>query len=235
MGQYQSAVRDLAAGQKSARGVSFYSRWVNRPAGRRLAAASHVLGLTPNQVSLISAAVTGAGICVIAMVPPSWAAGAVIALLLVLGFMLDAADGQLARLRGTSSLAGEWLDHFLDAAKMVAVHGAVLIGWYRYFDVPHALLLVPLAFQLAAVCTFSGGTIAALLRRTPAAAPAPPAAPSNLRAVLLLPADYGMLCLAFLLYGSQGLFVPAYAALGAIHWAFLALFTVKWFKELRQL
>lgn len=33
MSGFRSDVTNLAAAQKSSRGVSFYSRWINRPAG----------------------------------------------------------------------------------------------------------------------------------------------------------------------------------------------------------
>lgn len=235
MGSYQSAVRTLATGQKPAQGVSYYSRWVNRPAGRRFAAALHIAGLSPNQVSLLSGAVTALGIVLIATREPSWPGGATIALLLAVGFMLDAADGQLARLRGTASAAGEWLDHFLDAAKMVALHAAVLISWYRFFDPPPGLLLVPLAFQLAAVCLFAGGTLATLLRRSSTTGGRPVSGPTKVRAFFLLPVDYGILCWSFLFLGSPALFMGVYVVLAAVQWAFLFAFIAKWFKELKQL
>lgn len=228
---YRSTIHKLASGQKPATGVSYYTRGVNRPTGKRLAAVAHLLHLSPNQVSLISGAVTASGIILIATVTPSWSVGLAIWLLLTLGFMLDAADGQLARLRGTSSPAGEWLDHILDAGKMVAVHSAVLISWYRYFDVPPTTLFIPLVFQFAAVVTFVGGTLAALLLRT-SNVPKPARSPSNLRSVLLLPADYGIFCLIFIGYGSPTAFIVLYSSLAAIRLCFLGAFSFKWFKEL---
>ncbi|MFE3287575.1 CDP-alcohol phosphatidyltransferase, partial [Streptomyces sp. NPDC059233] len=53
MGRVGTALRELRGAQKSAKGVSLYSRFVNRPAGRYLAAASYAVGLTPNQVTLV--------------------------------------------------------------------------------------------------------------------------------------------------------------------------------------
>ncbi|WP_417234439.1 CDP-alcohol phosphatidyltransferase family protein [Arthrobacter sp.] len=188
--------------------------------------------MSPNQVSLISAAFTAVGIMLISILPPSWLSGLVITLFLVVGFMLDAADGQLARLRGTTSLAGEWLDHFLDALKMVAIHSAVFICWYRFMDIPSVLLLIPLAFQLAAVGIFAGGTLAALLRRLKPEKPESTAKPSNVRAFLLLPVDYGVFCVSFLLFGAPTIFNVTYVVLAAVHWVFLLFFIVKWFKEL---
>ena len=92
--------RDLATAQKSNRNAPAYSRWVNRPLGRIFAATAFKLGLTPNQVTAISAVFTFAGIGVLATGTPSWWLGVLVAALLVLGYALDSADGQLARLRG---------------------------------------------------------------------------------------------------------------------------------------
>ncbi|WP_030409942.1 CDP-alcohol phosphatidyltransferase family protein [Streptomyces sp. NRRL S-1448] len=237
MSQFGYALRELSAAQKSAKGVSLYSRYVNRPAGRILAAAGYQLKLTPNQVTLISAAVTFAGVVLIATLKPSPAAALGIVAALALGFALDSADGQLARLTGAGSAAGEWLDHVVDCAKMLAVHMAVLLAFYRHFGFSDPVfLLLPVAFQFAAVMVFFGGILTDQLKRAerlrngagrPAAAPV-----STLRAVALLPVDYGVFCAAFLLFGSRDLFVAAYCALLAAHLLFMVAFLVKWYREL---
>ncbi|MGP5165376.1 CDP-alcohol phosphatidyltransferase family protein [Arthrobacter rhombi] len=233
MNVYQTALGTLAAKQKSPRGVSFYSLWVNRPAGRRLAAMAYVLGMSPNQVSLSSGAVTAGGIIIVATAAPTWIAGLAAWFMLTLGFMLDAADGQLARLQGCSSPAGEWLDHVLDAGKMVAVHTAVLISWARFFDLSLPMLLVPLVFQFAAVVTFTGGTLAGLLKR-PEAQGRPLRQHSKTRSFLLLSVDYGIFCTVFLAFGSPSAFVFIYTALAVIRLAWTVAFSFKWFKELAQ-
>ncbi len=51
----------------------------------------------------------------------------------------------------------------------------------------------------------------------------------------LLPADYGVFCLVFLLLGAPGAFRAGYAALAAVHAVFLVAFLVKWFRELKAL
>jgi phosphatidylglycerophosphate synthase len=57
----------------------------------------------------------------LATAPATWFVG-LITVVLVLGYALDAADGQLARLRGGGSSLGEWLDHMIDSAKVVGPH-----------------------------------------------------------------------------------------------------------------
>ncbi|WP_326795555.1 CDP-alcohol phosphatidyltransferase family protein [Streptomyces sp. NBC_01808] len=232
---FGAALSELRKAQKTAKGVSLYSRHVNRPLGRVFAAGAYVLGLRPNHVTLLSAAFTGGGIAAVALVRPGWGLAVAVYALLVVGFALDSADGQLARLRRESSAAGEWLDHVVDCAKVTAVHAAVLVSFYRFFDLSSdAWLLLPLGFQLAAVLIFCGGLLADKLKPKPApgaaSAPAPP--PSRLRAVALLPVDYGVFCVVFLLLGSESAFLAGYTALAVAAALFLIAFMAKWFREL---
>src|SRR3954447_9483530 len=99
------ALRELRTAQKSAKGVSLYSRYVNRPAGRVLAAGAYRVGLTPNQVTLVSAAFSLGAVVTVALVRPSWAVALVVYAALATGFAFDSADGQLARLTRTGGPA----------------------------------------------------------------------------------------------------------------------------------
>ncbi|WP_328300894.1 CDP-alcohol phosphatidyltransferase family protein [Streptomyces sp. NBC_00435] len=239
MANVGTALRELRGAQKSAKGVSLYSRFVNRPVGRYLAAGSYALGLTPNQVTLISAALSFAGAAAVALAAPSWGLGITVWALLAVGFAFDSADGQLARLRGGGSAAGEWLDHVVDCAKLTSLHTCVLIAFYRFpesYGIPagtggEGWLLVPLGFQLAAVVTFFGGLLTEKLKPKPAPG-SQAAAPSAARAVALLPVDYGVFCTVFLLLGGSGLFRWAYAGMGVVAALFLLAFLAKWYREL---
>ncbi|MDX3502131.1 CDP-alcohol phosphatidyltransferase family protein [Streptomyces sp. ATCC51928] len=244
MGSTGTVLRELRGAQKSAKGVSFYSRYVNRPAGRVLAAGAYRAGMTPNQVTLTSALFTYGALASVALVEPSWTLGVLVYAALAVGFAFDSADGQLARLTGRGGPDGEWLDHVVDCGKLVLVHTAVLISFYRFGELPSdAWLLLPLGFQLAAVVTFCAGLLREQLGKAAASArgpswaePARPAQPvSRVRAVILLPADYGVFCLVFLLLGAPGAFRAGYAALAVVHTLFLAAFLTKWFRELKAL
>lgn len=234
-GTIGTALTELRSAQKSAKGVSLYSRFVNRPVGRLLAAGSYAAGLTPNQVTLVSAGFSFVAVAGLALGTPSWTLGLLVWLGLAVGFAFDSADGQLARLRGGGSPAGEWLDHVVDCAKITALHLAVLIAFYRHpghFGTDaDGWFLVPLGFQLAAVVTFFGGLLTEKLKPRPAPG-APPAQPSTLRAVALLPVDHGVFCLVFLLLGGGTAFRWTYTALGAASALFLLAFLAKWFREL---
>ncbi|MDT3345463.1 CDP-alcohol phosphatidyltransferase family protein [Microbacterium aquilitoris] len=226
----------LRGAQKGhARGAPAYSVYVNRRIGRLFAAVAYRWGLTPNQVTMVSALHTFAGIAVIATVPPSWWAGAVVAALLVAGYAWDSADGQVARLRGGGSIAGEWLDHFVDAVKIASLHLAVLVGLYRFGDVDEVVLLVPIGFSVVATATFFGMILNDLLKAARGVASTHARAGGTFaRSMLLLPTDFGVLCLAFVLWGASPLFLLVYGALFAVNALFLCAAAVKWFREMRR-
>lgn len=225
--------RSLLPAQKSAAGVSLYSRWINRPWGRVLAAAGHTIGLTPNQVTILSALVSLGGLAVLVLVAPTPGLGILVGFLLLLGFALDSADGQLARLRGGGSLRGEWLDHLVDSGKTVLVHAGVLVAAWRFYDLSDVWLLVPLGFLFVAVVQFSGILLTQFLlaRRTNLD---PPRRPSTLRAIILLPSDYGILAASFLLSGVPAIFVPVYTALGILTALITIALIVSWWGRLAE-
>ncbi|MEV6653439.1 CDP-alcohol phosphatidyltransferase family protein [Streptomyces sp. NPDC051219] len=233
MSDFAEALRLLSTAQKSAKGVSVYTRYVNRPAGRLLAALAYRVGATPNQVTALGALFTFPALLAVALLRPGPAMAFWVCAALIVGFALDSADGQLARSRRAGSVSGEWLDHVLDCAKIVTLHLVVLISFYRFFDLPDPLfLLAPMAFQLAAVVIFFAGILTEQLKRRTERTAVPSTPPPALRSLLLLPVDYGMVCVMFLFLGSQDLFLGLYSALLVAHVLFMAAFLVKWFREL---
>lgn len=236
MTAFSTALTNLTRSQKPKRGVSLYSRFLNRPLGRVLAAACYSVRLSANQVTVISAAVTALALATLMLAPASWWRGALVAALLVLGFALDSADGQVSRLTGTSSKAGEWLDHVVDAGKMVAVHGAVLVAFLVSTPLPAGIrplaMALPPIFQLTAVVTFAGGVIAELLSRIAAPKPTQARPTSVTRAMALLPADFGILSLSFVLFGWPTAFLTVYGLLLLANLLIAALLLAKWFREL---
>lgn len=235
---FSQALWQLQDAQKGrAKGAPGYSIYINRKVGRYLAAFAHTLGLTPNQVTLVSAVFTFSGIILLATVPPSWILAVAVWLLLALGYAWDSADGQVARLRGGGSVAGEWLDHFVDALKISSLHLAVLVGWYRFFPLNNDLwLFVPIGFAIVGAVTFFAMILNDLLKSANGAVTAVHAGGSSpLRALLLLPTDYGILCLAFALWGFPEIFVAAYTLLALAGIMFLVLAATKWFKSMQSL
>ena len=232
------SVRALSAAQKSNAGAPLYSRVINRPVGRVLAAVAHRVGLTPDQVTLLSACCTYLGIALIALWRPSAAAAVATSLLLMLGYALDSADGQLARLRHGGSRAGEWLDHVADVIKLSTIHAAIAISLFRFslddFAGP-AVLLVPLAFGAVQTIHFFSYILTYQLRYhggTPLASGE--GRPGLTKAVLSAPTDYGLMCFVLMLRFAPVVFVWVYGLMLVGYALYVALALPRWYLELRR-
>jgi phosphatidylglycerophosphate synthase len=236
---FVQTLKHLGSAQKPpAAGSPAYSRFVNRKFGRVLAAGAFQLGMTPNQVTAVSAAFSAAAITLLAVARPSTATGITVTVLLLVGYAFDSADGQLARLRGGGSPAGEWLDHVVDAVKTSALHLAVLIVWFRFYDIgDRVLLMIPVAFTLVGAVFFFAQILTDLLRRAHPDRRPPPAGSGMgaiMRSIVVIPTDYGLLCLSFVLLGRQTGFVLAYSLLFAGTALFLVMALPKWFREISR-
>jgi phosphatidylglycerophosphate synthase len=223
----------LQAYQKPARGVSSYSRRINRPIGRWLAALAAVARLTPNQLTVVGALCSVVAIGIIAALRPTVGSGVAAGLLLMLAFALDSADGQLARLQHAETRSGEWLDHMIDAATKMGLHIAVLFSWYRQAKTG-PWLAVPVIFLFVSVLLFFAVTLGGMLRRLDGvtAENRPPLSGKAFRPVLQLPADHGIVCALFLFWGLPFLFQIGYTVVLVAQVAFLCAFSVYWLKEL---
>lgn len=231
----------LRGAQKPAgRGAPAYSIYVNRRLGRYIAAAAYRGGLTPNAVTAISAACTFAAIAALVVAPPTVVTGVLVALLLAVGYAFDSADGQVARLRGGGSAAGEWLDHVVDAVKVVTLHAAVLVTAYRHLLPLDARgwLLVPLGFAIVASVSFAVFLLNDLLKAARQGAPTTAVirgGSTPLRALLGVPTDYGLLIWVFVLLGAPVAFFVAYTLLFVAQLGYLVLALPKWFRDMTLL
>lgn len=235
---YFDVVRRLEDAQKgAARGAPAYSRFVNRKIGRLLAAAVYKAGLSPNQVTGVSALHTFSAIALVVLFPPSWWLGIIVMVLLVLGYAWDSADGQVARLTGKGSPAGEWLDHIVDSIKVVTLPLALLAGLYRFETVDSVWLVVPLVNAITSSVMFFAMILTEQLRRAHGVTSKAPTEGRMpwLRSVLALPTDYGVLCLSFILYGATTVFVGIYGLITLATVFFLVLALPKWFRDVRAL
>jgi Family of unknown function (DUF5941)/CDP-alcohol phosphatidyltransferase/MobA-like NTP transferase domain len=119
--------------------VSTYSKYIARWAARR--------GLTPNQVTLISAAVGVLAAAGFATGERPWMV--VGAVLLYFAFVLDCVDGQLARYSRQFSKLGAWLDSIFDRTKEYVVFAGLAIGASRSGDPAWLLAGAALTLQVA--------------------------------------------------------------------------------------
>ena len=221
---------ELARAQKSGAGVPWYMRVVNRRLGRGLAALASPTPVTPDQVTGASfvAFLAGAGLLVVA--EPGVVMALVAMLLLQLGFALDSADGQLSRLRGTGSPAGEWLDHVVDAARHLLFHVAVGAGLLRFTDLPDAALLIPAVFAVVSSVRFFAQILAEqLARRDPLGEPDQV---PRFGTWIQAPADTGLNNFVVLLWPWTPVFLVVYGALALANAVLLAATVVRRHREL---
>jgi hypothetical protein len=103
-----------------------WNRFVARPLAAVLVVPLARTSITPNQVTFATLPVFLAGAALLALLP-SWGALIGGAAIIELSYVLDCADGQLARLKGTSSPVGAHLDFLMDELKAFALVAAIAI------------------------------------------------------------------------------------------------------------
>ncbi|HLS13035.1 MAG TPA: CDP-alcohol phosphatidyltransferase family protein [Beutenbergiaceae bacterium] len=167
--------------------------------------------MSPNAVSAISFAFSLAGIAILAAAPPTASTAVIATGILALGYVLDSADGQLARLTGTGSAAGEWLDHVLDAGRIPLFHIGVAVSFLLRPD-SEALWQssVALAFAVVGSMRFFAHILSDKL--TPKNYSKDSRAPAW-QSFAKLPLDVGFVYLAVLALPKVDLFSGVYTAL----------------------
>jgi phosphatidylglycerophosphate synthase len=126
--------------------------WIHRPLAYLVARALYPTAVSPNAVTFVSILFgLGAGTSLMLTFPWHLQLGG---LCIFLSAVFDCADGQLARMRGTSSSFGRMLDGVADfVVSVAAVGGATWVLWNEYHR-PMWLGLAVLA--LAAACAVTG-------------------------------------------------------------------------------
>jgi phosphatidylglycerophosphate synthase len=159
--------------------------YVCRPIAAVVVRALEHTPVTPNQVTL--AAFVVALVSAVLLVCWQGAVGLIVAVLVYeLSYVLDCADGMLARLRSVQSTAGHLLDFLMDEIKAFLILGAVSIRLY-FADGDDRMLLLGIV-GLAALA--SGVALTTFLRRPEIAPPA--AATEGGRPVSLLRRAIGL-------------------------------------------
>jgi phosphatidylglycerophosphate synthase len=224
----------LTARVRGHAGVSLYGRQVNRRLGGVVARVAFRWGLRPNQVTAASGLVSALAVALLILVRPTALSGPLVWFLVAFAYVLDSADGQLARLRGGGTPAGEWFDHVVDAGRVVALHGGVAIMAYRFYESQTAPL-VALLYAFASSVLFAAGTLAEILLRGHGgdAPDAPAVAPAiTLRGLLLMPLDLGVLGFSFVFVAYESAFLTVYGIFLALTVVIGAALIAKWFRKL---
>jgi hypothetical protein len=114
--------------------------WALGPA-RLLARCLCPTSVRPNALTLASAGLMLGASAAVAFAPAGTAARVATAVAMALALVLDTADGHLARLQGTASEFGRWLDVLLDELCDMALHAAIAWAAFAHHHAPAWLVL----------------------------------------------------------------------------------------------
>ncbi len=199
----------------------FWNRFVCRPLAAVLVSWLKDTRVTPNQITLASF-VLGIASAVLLIGLPGHVGLIIAVLVYQASYVLDCADGMLARWRGIASPAGHLLDFLMDELKAFAILAAAAVRLQR--EHPEQPLLLVGIFGLVALA--SGIALTSFLRHPSIAPPASGRAPQqSLLARLIRVVESGAKFLihypSYLLYiaisGHLELYLYPYVAVNALY------------------
>jgi phosphatidylglycerophosphate synthase len=155
-----SEIAALYRASKKKQDINWFTEWIARPPAAVVVYAIRNTPLTPNQVTFGSA-IVAAGACAMFALCPGWLWLVVAALIFEFSFVLDCADGMLARLRKIASPIGHQLDFLMDELKAMLLYGCVTVRMWR--DTGDERYLIIGIF--AGFCLASGIALTSFMRR----------------------------------------------------------------------
>jgi len=151
----------------------FWNAYVCRPIAALLVSAIEGTRITPNQITLSAVFVALVSVGLLLLWPGHWGLIAAV-VVFELSYVLDCADGMLARWRGSASPVGHLLDFLMDELKAFCLLAAVAVRLFmEQKDVRYLLLGL---FGLVVLA--SGIALTTFVRRPEVAGPATAAATS---------------------------------------------------------
>jgi len=156
-----SEIQSIYRSSKKKKDINWFTEWVARPPAAAVVYALRNTRITPNQVTFLSAVVcAGAGAMLIFL--PGWAWLCAAIAVFEFSFVLDCADGQLARLRKLASPLGHLLDFLIDELKAMLLFGCVAVRVWRDRGGDDRILIVGLA---GLFCLAAGIALTSFMRR----------------------------------------------------------------------
>jgi len=156
-----SEVAAIYRSSKKKQDINWFTEWIARPPAAVVVYLLRNTPITPNQVTFLSAFVA-AGACAVLMLWLGWLPLVIGAALFEFSFVLDCADGMLARLRKLASPLGHLLDFLMDELKAMLLYGAVAVRMWREHGDDDRMLLIGLA---GGFCLASGIALTSFMRR----------------------------------------------------------------------
>lgn len=133
---------------------------INQPISIGIAYLAYCSGLTPNFVSAFSLITSLLATTILWFATDSKIGIVVAATLFYFSYLLDSADGQLARCTDQKSEFGSWFDHVADAAKVTVMNG--ILGWILISNAAAYGIPVASCF-IAFLLNFGGWTVSAVV------------------------------------------------------------------------
>jgi phosphatidylglycerophosphate synthase len=155
-----SEIAAIYRASKKKQDINWFTEWIARPPAAIVVYLLRNTRITPNQVTFGSALVA-AGACAMFALLPGWTWLVVAALVFEFSFVLDCADGQLARLRKVASPVGHLLDFLMDELKAMLLLGCVTVRMWQDTN-DERILVVGLG---ALFCLASGIALTSFMRR----------------------------------------------------------------------
>ena len=151
-----------------------WNLYVARPIAAVLVAGLRASRVTPNQITLASLIVALSSVPMMIWLSGYWGLVAAV-LVFELSYVLDCADGMLARLRSVQSTEGHLLDFLMDEIKAFAVLAAVALRLHL-----ESGSVTPLILGLVGLVVLAAGIAMTTFLRRPeiAGPPAPMSAPA---------------------------------------------------------
>jgi phosphatidylglycerophosphate synthase len=219
-----SEVAAIYRTSKKRRDINWFTEWVCRPPAAVVVYLLRNTRISPNQVTFLSALVA-AGAAAMFVTLPGRTGAIAAALVFEASFVLDCADGQLARLRKVSSVLGHLLDFLMDELKAMLVLGCVAVRLWRV-DGDVRYLIVGLA---GLFCLASGLMLTSFMRRPEYGAAQPtedgqPAAVGGRRGAIGRAVSLVEHAARFVIHYPQYLWLAAaFDRLEIYHWAYAAV------------
>ena len=155
-----SEIKAIYRSSKKKKDINWFTEWIARPPAAVVVYALRDTRITPNQVTFLSAVVCAAAGAMLVFLPGwAWLVAAIV--VFEFSFVLDCADGQLARLRKLASPLGHLLDFLIDELKAMLLFGCVAVRVWRDTQ-DDRMLLVGLG---ALFCLAAGIALTSFMRR----------------------------------------------------------------------
>ena len=126
-----SEVAGIYRSSKKKPDINWWTEWVARPPAALFVYLVKETRITPNQITFLGLLVAVLSAALFVWLP-GYAGAIVAAVIFELSFVLDCADGQLARMRKLASPLGHQLDFVIDEVKAFVLFGAITLRLYRF-------------------------------------------------------------------------------------------------------